>query len=236
MATGFGSLGGLGSYTSAYPMRTNAPDSQTVVHDDELNTEYQKWLAQKQNSLGSMQNRDYASDLANRGYAQFQRMGGPADDPLSNRSVWEQAAQSYVQGGNPVAVGPDGGRYHVGNFFGNTLENMQQGDQAAIAAVQSEIAQRTQQHQQTMADRGANQLRQQQAYNWMEGGNQTNGLMSPDYANAGFNSISGQANPFAGPPAIDGVGMDWASGAYDPSKQTGTGSYIPAWWSQQGGK
>lgn len=73
------------------------------------------------------------------------------------------------------------------------------------------------------------QLRQQQAYDWMQAGQQENALMSPHYANAGFNTITGMSNPNAGPGQIDGVGMDWAKGVYDPTTQQGTGTYQPAW-------
>lgn len=74
-----------------------------------------------------------------------------------------------------------------------------------------------------------NEMRQQQAYDWMQGGNQDNALMSPDYANAGFNTITGMSNPSAGPGQIDGIGMDWAQGVYDPTTQQGTGTYQPGW-------
>src|SRR5690606_29019552 len=59
-----------------------------------------------------------------------------------------------------------------------------------------------------------NYNRQQQAYNWMQGGNQENAVMSPEYAQAGFNTITGMSNPYAGPGEISGVDMDWAQGVY----------------------
>lgn len=73
------------------------------------------------------------------------------------------------------------------------------------------------------------QMRQQQAYDWMQGGNQENAVMSPDYAQAGFNTITGMSNPYAGPGEISGVDMDWAQGVYDPTTQRGTGTYQPTY-------
>lgn len=73
------------------------------------------------------------------------------------------------------------------------------------------------------------QMRQQQAYDWMQGAHQENAVMSPDYANAGFNTITGMSNPYAGPGEISGVDMDWAQGVYDPTTQRGTGTYQPTY-------
>lgn len=80
-----------------------------------------------------------------------------------------------------------------------------------------------------------NQTRQQQAYDWMEGAHQQNAIMSPEYANAGFNTITGMSNPYAGPGQIDGVSMDWAQGVYDPTTQRGTGTYNPTNYSKNTG-
>lgn len=81
------------------------------------------------------------------------------------------------------------------------------------------------------------QMRQQQAYDWMQGGQQQNAIMSGDYANAGFNTITGMSNPYAGPDAasLTGIDTDWLQGVYDPNTQRGTGTYNPTNYSKNTG-
>lgn len=81
------------------------------------------------------------------------------------------------------------------------------------------------------------QIRQQQAYDQMQGGWQLNGVMSPDYANAGFNQVTGSSNAYAGPSQSDLIGLetDWMQGVYDPSTQRATGAYTPTNYSNNRG-
>jgi hypothetical protein len=89
-----------------------------------------------------------------------------------------------------------------------------------------------------------NQIRQQQAYNMMDGFGQQNAVMGDDYTAAGFGQVSGETNPFA--PAMgqaafdlsggnDGISTDWLSGVYDPQKGQAAGVYRPQQNNAMGG-
>lgn len=237
MAAGFGAFGGLGGLGA--PMRNATPNSNTVA------SPFADWGGSPDAWQADWQRRydeEAAKARPQTGWRVEHMYGAPDYDPVAAKPFQDQTRNFRLQQlfgdqwqemGEAIAARPE---------IANSLqwfspESFDFGSQGASAVSQSyDYDPGFNPDFSALNDEKArlnpfveNTLRQQQAYDWMQGGQQENALMSPDYANAGFNSITGMSNPNAGPGQIDGVGMDWAHGVYDPTTQQGTGTYQPAW-------
>ncbi|MBI1620363.1 hypothetical protein [Aquamicrobium zhengzhouense] len=241
---------GLGRLGFTHPMRTEAPESETVS----LLPDQQQWMSdwEKRRAAEAARARPAAAPRAQT----FDNAGYLAANPdVADPSSWGGAFPAnpvgayhygahgagegrqgtnfdeakYLQLNPDVAAAVSGGQFSSGldhfakhGFGENRAVNVTPGSAGYtpnFSALNAEWDKMTPMFE--------NQTRQQQAYDWMQGGNQENGLMSEDYANAGFNTITGMSNPYAGPGQIEGVDMDWAQGVYDPQTQRGTGTYTP---------
>lgn len=248
---GFGSYGS-GGIGSSYPERRNAPVSSSIEFLPEEGVWQSDWekrraaeAAKARAAVAPKSQRfDNAAYLkANPDVADPMSWGGqfPAD-PVGSYHYGAHGAGENRQGANfneaqYLRLNPDVAAAVEGGHFASGLDHFarhgwsedrnvnqtrgQKGYTPDFSALNAE--------RERMTSAFENQRRQQQAYEWMQGADQQNAIMSPDYANAGFNTITGLSNPYAGPDAVDGVGMDWASGVYDPSTQSGTGTYQPSW-------
>lgn len=213
MAGSFGSLGGLGGF--APPTRTASPNSQHIKTLSELQApiqnEYQGLMDVWQQDMGGYDDalrQSFAADIAGAGLNPNQN--------LSLMLAMSRVGKNAANAGNADWLSGTMGQSGA-DAYTATAQGMP--DFAPFQARMDAIARPF----------NENQTRQQQAYDWMQGGNQQNALMSPDYAKAGFNTITGTSNPNAGPGQIEGVDMGWAQGVYDPATQQGTGTYQPTW-------
>jgi hypothetical protein len=89
-----------------------------------------------------------------------------------------------------------------------------------------------------------NQIRQQQAFDMMNGWGQQNAVMGPEYTQAGFGQVTGETNiaaPAMGQAAFDlsggneGISTDWLTGVYNPQQGQSVGVYRPLQGGGMGG-
>lgn len=222
MVLGFG-LGALGGADFYNPTRKAMPTSDPIQSDHELTNEHGDWVRGMQAQIDRMQRRDLVEEAAWQAHA---RTDAQIPDGGYGLDYWRDAAlRSQGEGGLAGYGGPREG--NLEGWFGD-LDGKIRAHEASIGQLRNQLEAGNLSFDRKLEGRHENQLRQQQAYDWMQGANQENALMSPDYAKAGFNTITGLTNPYAGPEG-SGASMDWASGVYDPNTQSGTGTYQPSW-------
>jgi hypothetical protein len=226
---GFGSLGGLGGrpggFGASYPSRGgNAPVSGQVMSDQEFHNDWSNRLAAVPQTVSNSMNlvpgassydagmaSPFINQIDDQNKAFTQRSFGVA--PGQDKSL--DKATDYAQSlGFTFQRNADGTTSLQRSAYGPASTAGATGGSHTVRLADTpnpEWGQLNQQYQTEAGRREDAQTRNQQAYDWMLGGNQINGIIGPEYTNPYFNQIGAQAGQIP-----EGTNMDWAADVYRP--------------------
>lgn len=204
---GFGSLGGLGGrpggFGMSYPTRVGMPNSQAV---DYLRPQ-EEWQSDFDSRVASVPKFITESEWTDLGPYSPTTAPGQSEVGLYDGFLSRLRASDAMTAQDPSAL-----RWDNGNPSVRTTRQVENPNYAsAMSALNAEKEQ--------MMGRYDAQGRNQQAYDIMNGGNQINGIIGPEYTNPNFGRITG-----AQPQAPNPEDMQWADGLYNA---TGTYSTAP---------
>lgn len=226
---GFGSLGGLGGapggFGTSYPSRGgNAPVSGQVMSDQEFHNDWSKRLAAVPRTVSnSVELVPGASGYDAAAAAPYLSNISDQNKAFSYKSFGSQQGDSSAL---DTAIGyarslgfnyqrnPDGTTSLLRDAYGPASTAAATGGSHAVRLANTanpEWGRLNQQYQNEAGRREDAQTRNQQAYDWMLGGNQINGIIGPEYTNPYFNQIGAQAGQIP-----EGTDMDWAADVYRP--------------------
>jgi hypothetical protein len=205
----YGGLGGLGGY----PMRHSAPSSSVVSAAPEMS--HAEWLADWERRYSDVANSASPDRWVEGGWVTPDTMpGGPQAyfTRFGHKTVGDEDAADGVRlrhGATQYGARPGGN-------FGWMTEGLMPsgwvaGNTPNFDALNAE--------RDRLLPMYESMTRNQQSYDSMMGGHQTNATIGENYADANFGSVSGQVNQAL--PTVDGVGMSWANGVYDPAYASG---------------
>lgn len=234
---GFGSLGGLGGrsggFGASFPSRSGAPNSQVVDYLRPQDEWQKDWDAR----YAAEQGRARAPGMVfNPGPETNLRPGAPtgaADwtDPTGISTNWGAGVNPFSASRPDAPTGAPGWVDSTGisNNWGmpsnpNAVAPTVYNDTFDAGYVPDFTALNKEREQ--MMGRYDAQARNQQAYDWMNGGGQINGILGPNYSDPNFGQIVG-AQP-QGPSQEE---MAWADGLYNPTGTYGTAPARNSGWS-----
>jgi hypothetical protein len=217
---GFGSLGGLGGrpggFGVSYPTRVGAPNSQTIENPLAGMPSYDDW----RNDFDTRLSRTPQTISGTNKWIDWQditALEGPRVGEAgynANAAGTLDAWLSAVRGADHFKTeGTDHLGAHQTSWVGRERSQDYTMANPAYTALMDE--------KNRLQPAYDNSARQEQAYSIMNGGNQINGLMGPDYTNRNFGRIVGAETTNPVPAGDD---MAWADGLYNP---TGTYATTP---------
>lgn len=233
---GFGSLGALGrgGFGASYPSRGGVtPNSQQVGYVPDQQTWEADWQRRWDETLRGPASADPGPGPrpdapTSTGISSSWGAGGsPMDWAQANRHLYSQDAPIPTMGWSfQTGVNPN---YHPDAptaVWGPQFErNGYQEAPSATPYVPDFTALNAE--REAMMPQFENRDHQQQAYDWMRGGNAMNGILSEAYAQPGFNHISSAGG------AEGNSGINSGTGLYDPLTGSGAiGQARPRRWGQ----
>jgi hypothetical protein len=238
---GFGSLGGLGGrpggFGASFPTRGGAPNSQTVDYlgpQEEWQADFNsRWQAEARKAAAAVMRSPAGRPDAPTGDPNWTDSTGistgwgvgvdPIQEIMANRDKYNASAIVPTYGWtmtsgadpnyHPTAPTPTWGlTTEINGYQGQSgpgtpprivNDVWDPGYTPDFSALEQERKQ--------MLARYDAQGRNQQAYDWMLGGGQINGIIGPEYTNPNFGQIGAQT-----PEVPEGTDMAWAADVYRP--------------------
>ena len=191
----YGSLGGLGGWRP-YPVRQDPPESSQVMSGEEITNSWNDRLADIPQNISSTTVETVPWE--------FQKLGGQ----YNNMRFEKTADYGYAKDNGINML-----RYDINPFRmvvdKTTTTSYRNPEYDRVAGLRDDA----------LAQFGENNIRQQQAYDGMQGQYSKNGIMPEGYSAPNFGQISGQEN--TGVTNTPGIGMDWTAGVYDQNFANG---------------